>query len=81
MNSQSAHTPVIEAKKSAKGPVWFFMKPCAGVPPLIHARSEVVAKPRPKTLSRNAHMKVQPMTIRPTASSLRSIGDLTMSSW
>ena len=72
---------MIEAKKSANGPVWFFMKPWAGVPPLIQARSDGVAKPRPNTLSRKAHMKVQPMTIRATASSLRSVDDLTMSSW
>ena len=57
-------SPARLLKKSANGPVGELLKkPNVGDPPLIQARAEVVAKPRPNNLSRNAHVKIKPITI------------------
>jgi hypothetical protein len=81
MKSQSAHGPAMLLKKPAKGPSAFFMKPWAGVPPLIQARALGVAYPRPKSLSRKGQKKVNPRTSRRPARSRRAHTDRTTSSW
>jgi hypothetical protein len=66
MNSQSTKAePAMPRCMSAKTPsVPNFRKPVVGEPPLIHALSDSVAKPRPKVLSRKVHRKIQPRQIR-----------------
>src|SRR5688572_9640247 len=64
-NQSTTAIPARLWKISARGPLTpKDRKPAVGEPPLIHALSEVVANPRPKTLSIKAHAKIKPITSR-----------------
>ena len=78
MNSQSPNGLAKTWKASWNGPSMPLMNPWAGVPPLIQARDDGVAKPKPKSLSTNAQRKVKPMTTRATARTLRASGRVTI---
>ena len=58
MNSQSAQAaPAMALNTPANGPSTPDRKPVVGLPPLIHAFSGAVWKPKPNSLSTKAHRK------------------------
>src|SRR5687768_10717419 len=61
MNRKSAAAvPAMDVKKPLNGPLDELRKPCVGLPALSQDLAEVVEKPRPNVLSRNAQRKIQP---------------------
>src|SRR6476619_2758028 len=73
MKSQSAHVaPAMLWYIPGNGPVAAWArKPLVGLPPLSHAPSLGVAKPRPKSLSTKAQRKIQPRLSRRAAATYR----------
>src|SRR5215218_8543070 len=66
--------PAMSWKTPAKGPSACDRKPLVGDPPFNQDRADAVSWPSPNSLSRNAHMKIQPSEIRAAAQTYWTTG-------